>query len=981
MKMSIAQTDAADNKLAWRDFLNALYAGAPDELFFELRCIHPTTGDARSFWSKVGDKRTLTNALNRGTALNRDSGYGLYFAPCLRSQKQGKAEAAALLPALWVDLDCDDDPARRGAALDRLHAFTPPPSAIIDSGGGLHAYWLLSEPLRLDENSRKQAAGLLRGLFTALGGDPQYVKSVASVMRFPNSINTKPDRGGVVVTLVELHPDRRYPLSDFVWLESQPQVERIGSLNSVTRNGNGHHPLPKRTEDYLAAGATEGSRNTKLFQAACQLRDAGYSESDAEAQLVPRYVADGCSEKEGLATIRSVYSRPPRDPIPNPRNQVQQLVRRYGQRDGEKTQPTADEVREAVKACATLDPLAWAETRKQLRALAGDTFRTQDLNQMYQQVRREANRSQGAEALSTAGRYLETETGIVYEKMTERGLVRQPVTDWTGRIVEWITRVDDDGQEEHIMRTQVQHPMHTTTLDIPGELFGDANGFGRFVTGRASGIFTVYPAMHRHLPHAIQSLSGTIPRKTTYRFLGWAEHEGKRTFLTPGMSISATGALAEPPEVELENRLSGYGLVDVSWTDSLAAFNAAVAVFPPPMAGALTAFSLLPLVQRFFPPAATRPALHLVGTTGSGKSEIAALMTSFYGQFSRDTPPAQWGDTVNTVEILGYALADALFWVDDWKPCYSDEKTFTRFLHAYSRGMGRGRLTKDSKVRQDRPCRGLLLSTGETTIEGEASILARMLVLEIPPWEKRDPGGKRLALAEAHRAVLPGFTAHFARWIAAQVEAGALQSLLAREYELSVKGYRDKLTAQLGRQANTGRVIGNWATLITVYRLISQFLEERGADGALSAWQDSIVQTAKAVQEERAGQVFIDTLGQLLASGDVRLVDLDSNEEVKPGAPIIGYQDRRFIYLLPEISLREVKPTQSLNFTTKSIGDQLREDGWLIPNTTDGRLTIQKRLRGNRVWVWCLKRAMLGDDTDDSGDAETHVLHRAAVQT
>lgn len=207
--MSIAQIDAPDNKPAWRDFLRALYSDAPEELYFELRCIHPTSGDARSFWSKVGDKRTLTNALNRATALNRESGYGLYFAPCLRSQKQGKAEVAALLPALWVDLDCDDDAARREAVLVKLHTFNPPTSAIIDSGGGLHAYWLLSEPVMLDEGSRKQVAGILRGLFGTLGGDPQYVKSVASVMRLPESVNTKPERGGAVVTLVELHADRR----------------------------------------------------------------------------------------------------------------------------------------------------------------------------------------------------------------------------------------------------------------------------------------------------------------------------------------------------------------------------------------------------------------------------------------------------------------------------------------------------------------------------------------------------------------------------------------------------------------------------------------------------------------------------------------------------------------------------------------------------------------------------------------------------
>lgn len=137
----------------------------------------------------------------------------------------------------------------------------------------------------------------------------------------------------------------------------------------------------------------------------------------------------------------------------------------------------------------------------------------------------------------------------------------------------------------------------------------------------------------------------------------------------------------------------------------------------------------------------------------------------------------------------------------------------------------------------------------------------------------------------------------------------------------------------------------------------------------LPAWQDSIVETAKAVQEERAGQVFIDTLGQLIASGDVRLIDVESSEEVRPGAPIVGYLDQTHVYLLPEISLREVKPTQSLNFTTKSIGDQLRDEGWLLPSSSDGRLTVQRRFRGHRVRVWCLKREVLDGEMDGAGRA------------
>ncbi len=213
-----------------------------------------------------------------------------------------------------------------------------------------------------------------------------------------------------------------------------------------------------------------------------------------------------------------------------------------------------------------------------------------------------------------------------------------------------------------------------------------------------------------------------------------------------------------------------YGLQDADWQDSLAAFEAMIPVFPKQLAPACIAFALLPLVQRFFPSAAPRPAIHLAGTYGSGKSELAALMSSFYGTFSRDTPPSQWGDTINTVEAMGYPLADALYWVDDYKNIYADERTFTRFLQSYSRGMGRGRLTREAKLRQERPCRGTILSTGETMLEGEASVLSRMLVLDVPPWEQRDPGGQMLAQADALRQYLPGFTVALVAWIAHQVE-------------------------------------------------------------------------------------------------------------------------------------------------------------------------------------------------------------------
>jgi len=355
--------------------------------------------------------------------------------------------------------------------------------------------------------------------------------------------------------------------------------------------------------------------------------------------------------------------------------------------------------------------------------------------------------------------------------------------------------------------------------------------------------------------------------------------------------------------------------------------------------------------------------VHLVGTSGSGKSEIASLLSSFYGQFSRDTPPAQWGDTINTVETLGYPLADSLFWVDDYKSIYADEKTFTRFLQSYSRGMGRGRLTREAKLRHEKPCRGLILSTGETTIEGEASVLSRMLVIDVPPWEHRDPQGLMLTQADALRHNLSGFTAHFVSWLAKQLETGELQDKIAHHYEQNVEGYRANLRSKMkGSHANTGRLVGNWAVLVTVYQLLSKFISDMDDDYLLPAWQDFIVETVQIVREERASEVFLNVLGQLLASGEITLgEDRQSPVDPPPGTTIVGYRDEQFIHLLPEVAYRAVNRVQALKFTTAAIGSQLREDGWLVTTGGDRHLTVRLQVRSTMTRVWRLKASVFDE--------------------
>lgn len=961
-------------------FWEALYGAIDPQLWIELRCIHPLTGEVKQLWAHPHKSSPV---FAKADALNRE-GYAIYFAPCPRTRQQGDTDSAALLPALWVDLDCDDDPAQREQALSRLRAFTPAPSLILDSGGGWHAYYLLTEPLPLtDHTTRQRASALLKGLSAALGADPEYVKSVASLMRLPETVNTKPERKGARVQIRECNPGHRYPVAAFAWLEPSPPSHTPAMIDRSPWN-DGHAPLPQVTLAYLAHGASNGSRNQALFAAACQFRDAAYPQPEAETQLIPRYLADGgdetpaVREREARATITSAYQHTPRDPLPQSPSlssgilpseglsQVDTLISQFTNSGVRREHPTAAQIAAAVSTCARLDPIQWAVERKRIKSVCGEDYRLSDLDRMYRQAQRDVMRTQGGTGMPTSERYLEVEGGMVYERQTERGLLKQGVAAWTAQVREWISQVNDEGQAEHVMRLDLRHTGRAMTLDVPSELFGDANALQRFIAAQAGGIYTVRAGMSKHLVPAILALSGEPPQRTTYRFVGWTQRDGKWVYVSPQVSISAQGYLAQPPEVELEPRLHDYGLSQAPWEAGLNAFLNMGAVLPTRLAPTLLAFALLPVVQRFFPAAAPRPAVHLVGTSGSGKSEIAALLSSFYGAFTRDTPPAQWGDTVNTVETLGHALADALYWVDDYKTCYADERAFTRFLQSYSRGMGRGRLTREAKLRQERPCRGLLLSTGETTIEGEASVISRMLVLEIPPWEQRDPGGKALAQAERVRDHLAAFTAHFAAWVASRVDSGQLVKELAKGFESSVQGYRDKLNAVLGRRANSGRMIQNWAVLVTVYRLLRQFLEAQGAEEALPPWQDAIVQTVQAVQQERAGQVFMDTLGQLLASGQVMFAtDMRHPETPPPGTTLIGYLEGEYLYLLPDVTYLAVNRVQALKFSATAISAQLKEEGWLIPGTNT--VTVQRRIQGITTRFWQLRVSCLAGETVSEG--------------
>ena len=73
--------------------------------------------------------------------------------------------------------------------------------------------------------------------------------------------------------------------------------------------------LPKRTQDFHAGKAPEGTRNREAFEAACQCRDAAATEAEALAYVETGAARCGLPLSEARDAVRSAYKRAPRKPI------------------------------------------------------------------------------------------------------------------------------------------------------------------------------------------------------------------------------------------------------------------------------------------------------------------------------------------------------------------------------------------------------------------------------------------------------------------------------------------------------------------------------------------------------------------------------------------------------------------------------------------------------------------------------------------
>jgi hypothetical protein len=383
----------------------------------------------------------------------------------------------------------------------------------------------------------------------------------------------------------------------------------------------------------------------------------------------------------------------------------------------------------------------------------------------------------------------------------------------------------------------------------------------------------------------------------------------------------------------------------------------------PVMATVLAVVSLAVLMR--FANNTQRVAIWLKGLTGAGKSFVAKLAMSFFGDYDLADGGrfVSWASTANYIERTGYWFRDALYLVDDYKPELVPGAQAIRVMQAYADGSGRGRLQKDARSDVTRPIRGLLLCTGEDLPQNNASALARTIIVEVPNQEKDLGRAERCLAARPHYR---GVMADFLRWLIAE---GRVTGFAARVDQHCQAFYQG-----IAGQQNDARIAGNFALLAAAFEEFALYLgdawDDREAEvqayveGDLPATRDAMLGIARAQQ---AAVLFLDTLRELLAFGKVRLQEaVTSSISPRREGEVVGkIVDGDICEIHTALALGAVQEQlhrmgrEKLKVSAQTLIGQLAQEGVLLPVGTGSGNTHVASIDRTKVRCFRIHREVL----------------------
>lgn len=579
--------------------------------------------------------------------------------------------------------------------------------------------------------------------------------------------------------------------------------------------------------------------------------------------------------------------------------------------------------------------------------------------------------------------YAETEEGLVLRKETANGPVIVPLTNFTARVISDI--VEDDGTETSRV-FEVEVTLRNSKSSVRGMVSAALFSAMRWVVMMLGARALIYPYMTEHARAAVQSISTNVHERRIFTHTGWRKIDGEWCYLHGAGALSSKEG--RDLEVRLPEALSHFILPQPPTREafaeslrlSLKFLDVASDYITIPLLGA--AFAAVLGGADF--------SVHLTGPTGTGKSELAALVQQLYGAgFDARHLPANWSSTGNSLEVISHAAKDSVLVIDDFAPTGTAmdvarlHREADRILRAQGNHSGRTRLRSDATLRPAKPPRGLIISTGEDVPRGQ-SLRARIIVLEVGintiNWRR---------LTECQTAARDGVyalaMAGFLHWLSPRYEDVCQHS---RE-ELAL--LRDRATCGTIHKrtpAARAHLARAWDYLLRAARDVGLLTPEEIETYQARIWAalDEVAgRQEEHHQSQEPTQRFFELLISAIASGQAHVASVSGNEPQQPEAwgwrsvPVrdgfkwreqgerVGWiEGSDQLYLEPSASYVAAQKIgnvtgEPLHISTATLRRRLHERKFLVSTGGKGRrtLTTRRTVEGRRLEVLHIRGALL----------------------
>lgn len=213
--------------------LRNAYQGSVNREIAALSCLYAEF-DGKDFAEPSTDEIEVIYQALRDAALADGVTLHELGEVALRREAEGQAKS---------DKFATDPETYKALALEQVKRAYVPASVIVASGGGYQAYWLLTEPLVLQNDEDRDRAKSIQKSWVAYVGGDKSVHDLRRILRVPGTYNHKPRYAPNFpeVTFTEYDLQLQYELPHLVQL--LPVPDPVPAVTSP------HHPLRAATEN------------------------------------------------------------------------------------------------------------------------------------------------------------------------------------------------------------------------------------------------------------------------------------------------------------------------------------------------------------------------------------------------------------------------------------------------------------------------------------------------------------------------------------------------------------------------------------------------------------------------------------------------------------------------------------------------------------------------------------------------------------